>query len=102
MALFFGAISSGGSDNRAAMPIAVVDQDRTPYSRAFLAELRKSEALQVREAPMDSARLLVRRGQLVAYARGDHHGCVALVRELFPQLDQELDAWEAQYGWLDR
>jgi hypothetical protein len=34
--------------------------------------------------------------------RGDHHGCVALVRELFPQLDQELDAWEAQYGWLDR
>ena len=67
MALFFGAISSGGSDNRAAMPIAVVDQDRTPYSRAFLAELQKSEALQVREAPMDSARLLVRRGQLVAY-----------------------------------
>jgi len=27
---------------------------------------------------------------------------VALVRERFPQLDQELDAWEAQYGWLDR
>ncbi len=67
MALFFGAISSGGSENRAAMPIAVVDLDRSPYSRAFLSELRKSEALQVREAPMDSARLLVRRGQLVAY-----------------------------------
>ncbi|MFL6188342.1 MAG: hypothetical protein ACJ742_18100 [Actinomycetes bacterium] len=35
-------------------------------------------------------------------ARGHHHGCVALVRELFPQLDQELDAWEAEHGWLYR
>jgi hypothetical protein len=35
-------------------------------------------------------------------ARGDRHGCVALVKELFPQLDQELDAWEAAYGWLYR
>ena len=34
--------------------------------------------------------------------RADHHGCVALVRELFPQLDQELDAWEAEHGWLYR
>jgi len=67
MALFFGAIASGGSENRAAMPIAVVDQDRGPYSRAFLAELQKSEALQVREAPLDSARQLVRQGRLVAY-----------------------------------
>ena len=67
MALFFGAIASGGSGNRAPMPIAVVDQDRGPYSRAFLAELQKSEALQVREAPLDSARQLVRQGKLVAY-----------------------------------
>ena len=67
MALFFGAIASGGSGNRAAMRIAVVDQDRGPYARAFLTELQKSEALQVREAPLDSARQLVRRGQLVAY-----------------------------------
>lgn len=34
--------------------------------------------------------------------RTDHHGRVALVRELFPQLDQELDAWEAEHGWLYR
>ena len=67
MAVFFGAISSGGSGNRAAMPIAVVDQDGGPYARAFLSELQKSEALRVREAPLDSARLLVRRGELVAY-----------------------------------
>lgn len=67
MALLFGAIASGGSGNRAAMPIAVVDLDRSAYSRAFVMELQKSEALQVREAPLDSARLLVRRGRLVAY-----------------------------------
>jgi hypothetical protein len=34
--------------------------------------------------------------------RVDRHGCVALVRELFPQLDRELDAWEAEHGWLYR
>jgi hypothetical protein len=35
-------------------------------------------------------------------ARADRHGCVARVKELFPQLDRELDAWEAAYGWLYR
>jgi hypothetical protein len=35
-------------------------------------------------------------------ARDDRHGCVALCKELFPQLDAELDAWEAEHGWLYR
>jgi hypothetical protein len=35
-------------------------------------------------------------------ARGDGHGCVAMCKERFPQLDQELDAWEAEHGWLYR
>jgi hypothetical protein len=35
-------------------------------------------------------------------ARSDRHGCVALCKELFPQLDQELDAWEAEHRWLYR
>jgi hypothetical protein len=34
--------------------------------------------------------------------RDDRHGCVAMCKELFPQLDQELDAWEAEHGWLYR
>ena len=34
--------------------------------------------------------------------RADRHGCVAICKELFPQLDQELDAWEAEHGWLYR
>jgi hypothetical protein len=32
----------------------------------------------------------------------DRHGYVALVKELLPQLDRELDAWEAAYGWRYR
>lgn len=35
-------------------------------------------------------------------ARDDRHGCVAMCKELFPQLDAELDAWEAEHGWLYR
>jgi hypothetical protein len=34
--------------------------------------------------------------------REDRHGCAALCKELLPQLDQELDAWEAEHGWLYR
>jgi hypothetical protein len=34
--------------------------------------------------------------------RADRHSCVAMCKELFPQLDQELDAWEAEHGWLYR
>ena len=35
-------------------------------------------------------------------AHGHRPGCDALVKELFPQLDRELDAWEAEQGWLYR
>jgi hypothetical protein len=34
--------------------------------------------------------------------RADRHGCAAIYKELFSQLDQELDAWEAEHGWLYR
>jgi hypothetical protein len=34
--------------------------------------------------------------------RADRHCCVAMCKELFPQLDRELDAWEAEHGWLYR
>ena len=67
IALFFGAIASGGSGGRAPMTVAAVDRDETPYSRAFLAELRTSEALRVRTTSPDSALLLVREGKDVAY-----------------------------------
>ena len=67
MALFFGSIFSGGNENRAPMSIAAVDLDQSAYSRAFFGSLKKSEALRVVDAPLDSARALVRQGRLVAY-----------------------------------
>ncbi len=66
IAFFFGSISGGGG-KRAVMPVAIVDQDQTAYSRAVVKQLRSSEALRAEEASLDSARLLVRRGDLVAY-----------------------------------
>jgi hypothetical protein len=35
-------------------------------------------------------------------SREDRHGCAALVKELFPELDRELDDWDAAYGALYR
>ncbi|MEK7347776.1 MAG: ABC transporter permease [Candidatus Eisenbacteria bacterium] len=66
IAFFFGSISGGGG-KRAVMPVALVDQDRTAYSQAVVKQLKSSDALRAREASLDSARLLVRRGDLVAY-----------------------------------
>jgi ABC-2 type transport system permease protein len=72
MALFFGSIIGGGDEGQSPMKIAVVDQDRTDFSRAFAAELRRSEALEITEAPLDSALTLVRRGGLVGYVALRH------------------------------
>jgi ABC-2 type transport system permease protein len=66
LALFFGSISGGGGP-RAAMPVAVVDQDASTMSRSIIERLRSSEGLKVRDMPIDSARLFVRRGDLAAY-----------------------------------
>jgi ABC-2 type transport system permease protein len=66
MALFFGVISGGGGE-RGRMRIGVEDADGTPGSRAFVDRLKKSDALEVIEAPAAEARDRVRRGNLVAY-----------------------------------
>ncbi len=66
IAFFFGSITGGGG-KRAAMPVVIVDQDRTAYSRSIADRLLSSKALRAEEASLDSARLLVRRGDQVAY-----------------------------------
>ena len=66
MALFFGAIFSGGG-GRGSLPVAVVDMDRTDYSRALVSRLETTEALRVRATSLDSATVAVRHGDLAAY-----------------------------------
>jgi ABC-2 type transport system permease protein len=68
MALFFGSIfSTAGHEPTQGMKIAVVDQDNSPASRAFVDKLRTSAAVNVTTLPLDSARLMARQGKMIAY-----------------------------------
>jgi ABC-2 type transport system permease protein len=66
IAMFFGTIWSGGG-GQPSLPVAVVDQDQTDYSRRLVKRLSGSEALKVRATSMDSAVAAVRHGDLTAY-----------------------------------
>ena len=66
--MFFGAIfagQSGGSTN--AMKIAVIDEDGSDGSGAFIETLRDAPEIEVEITDRDKARSLVRRGKRVAY-----------------------------------
>ncbi|MCP4569610.1 MAG: ABC transporter permease [FCB group bacterium] len=67
IALFFGSIFSGGGGQTSGMNIAVVDNDNSDYSKAYIEELSGLSALKVRSLPRDSALQLVRQGKLSAY-----------------------------------
>jgi ABC-2 type transport system permease protein len=75
-ALFFGAITGGGPRGLSPLRVAVVDEDDTEASRAFVTQLEKSRALKVvRSAGEDDnvpltreqAQANVLKGKLVAY-----------------------------------
>ncbi|MGD8604951.1 MAG: ABC transporter permease [Anaerolineales bacterium] len=67
MALFFGSIfSSGGSTSR-SLKIAAVSDNATENAEQFYGELEKADVLSVARLPLDSARMMVSNGKLVAY-----------------------------------
>jgi ABC-2 type transport system permease protein len=66
IAMFFGTIWSGGG-GQPSLPVAVVDQDQTDYSRRLVKRLASTEALKVRATTLDSAVAAVRHGDLTAY-----------------------------------
>lgn len=72
--LFFGYVFGGSQSSSGRMALAVVDEDGTPGSKAFVERLRKSASLQVMEARKDStplnretARDGVRKGDYAAF-----------------------------------
>jgi ABC-2 type transport system permease protein len=69
--IFFGSLMGGmGEHGPRGMAIAVIDEDHSESSRAFVDRLKHNDALAVRDTiPLVAARERVRRGSLVAYVR---------------------------------
>lgn len=67
MAFFFGAIFSTGSGSRGSMKIAVINEDTSQQSEAFINKLDSSSAVTVIRTTADSARTMVRQGKAVAF-----------------------------------
>jgi ABC-type multidrug transport system permease subunit len=69
VAVLFGYVFSGQASQggRAAMRVAVVDEDRTDGSRAYLKRLDEAAELETSPATLSEATDLVRRGQRAAY-----------------------------------
>jgi linearmycin/streptolysin S transport system permease protein len=65
IASFFGSIFSGpGTGEPARIPVAIVDQDRGPVSRAILASAQGDRSLRVTTPDADAAREGVRKGSI--------------------------------------
>lgn len=69
MALFFGAMYGGSDEGRGAMKLAVVDDDGTAASQAFVARLTRQASLRVTPSDADAARARVRKGDATAALR---------------------------------
>lgn len=68
IAIFFGTIfSGGGGGGRSAISIAVVDQDSSESSRAFVKLMQDSDALTITEVDLTTAQDRVRYGKTTAY-----------------------------------
>ena len=68
MAVFFGTMFSGGSGSESrGLRIAVVDEDSTSASRAFVDTLATAVEFEVQRAGREEAREAVRLGRRVAY-----------------------------------
>jgi len=67
MALFFGAIFSGGGSGMRSMRIAVVDEDKSDFSASFIDQLKNLDPLDVAVMRRDSASQLVRQGKKTAF-----------------------------------
>jgi len=66
IAVFFGAMFSGGGQSSGKMPVLVVDEDRTDGSRAYVGKLKASAELEVTAMERAKAFEEVRRGRATA------------------------------------
>ncbi len=67
IALFFGTIFSGSGGQISGMKVAVIDEDQSEFSRAYISQLDSLEALSITPMVYDSAFQKVRTGKLAAF-----------------------------------
>lgn len=67
MALFFGSIFGGSGGGARSMRIATITDTTSPLAQQFYTQLAKAEVLELVPLPRDSAAMLVRRGEIVAF-----------------------------------
>lgn len=65
-ALFFGAIYSGADKGPSGMKIAVVNEDNSEFSNAYISKLKSDEALKIANVSRDEAIEQVRKGKVAA------------------------------------
>jgi ABC-2 type transport system permease protein len=67
LAVLFGVIFAAPPEGRSPLAVAVVDEDVSDGSRAFVARLQGTDGLSLERAGREDARALVRRGRRVAW-----------------------------------
>lgn len=92
-AIFFGVVFSGDSSTD-AIPVAMVDEDRSISSRAFVDTLTASGHLEIVEATREEATKLVRRGKrtaIIVLPRGFGEARRQLFSGPTPEIEIALD-----------
>jgi ABC-2 type transport system permease protein len=99
IASFFGSIFRGGGGNdaeAARIPIAIVDRDSSPISKAIVTGIKADRSLAVSTPSADAARSAVQKGDvavavIVPAGFGDAAGRAFLARGARPQVDLLFD-----------
>jgi ABC-2 type transport system permease protein len=93
-ALFFGAIYSGAGKGPSGMEIAIVNEDNSDFSNAYISKLESDEALKIVNLSRDEAIEQVRKGKVAAAIilnKGFGDGFEALFNRDEPKLEIASD-----------
>lgn len=93
-ALFFGAIYSGTGKGPSGMEIAIVNEDNSDFSNAYISKLESDEALKIVELSREEAIERVRKGKVAAAVilnKGIGDGFEALFNNDDPKLEIASD-----------
>ncbi len=104
MALFFGSIFGGSGGGARSMRIATITDTTSPLAQQFYGQLGKAEVLQLVPMSRDSATMLVRRGEIVAFV--EFRSSAASIFQIFGEDSAGIDVGidpkrKAEAGYLN-